>query len=119
MSRVRCLISGACLAGMLVLSSCAASPGTPGWLAGTWKTNPPAFGPITFNADGTAKMNSPRGEDLKLTWTLSGTTLSMTQNGETLPDATLSEIEEGSFTGDRPSRPPVQFTRDADWPGDN
>lgn len=82
-------------------------PGTTEWLVGVWRTDPVENGPIVFADDGTARAH---GSGLKGTWSLSGTTLSMTQNGKELPDATLSNVTKNAFTGTRQTQV-VHFTR--------
>jgi len=82
-------------------------PGTSEWLVGVWRTDPVEKGPIVFADDGTVRAH---GSGLKGTWSLSGTTLSMTQNGKELPDATLSNVTKNAFTGTRQTQA-VHFTR--------
>ena len=86
-----------------LLAACASkpTPGTSEWLVGTWTTYPPTRGPIVFTPDGYAVIKRPEAQNVKLTWSLSGRTLSVTQDGRNLPDATLFDITQDSFRGER------------------
>ncbi|GAG96484.1 unnamed protein product, partial [marine sediment metagenome] len=70
---------------------------------------------MKFNSDGSAANSD---DAARYTWRLSGSVLSMTVDGVDLPDGILSDIEQNSFTGDRPKgnkffgpQPKAQFTR--------
>ena len=86
------------LAGLLTSCTSAPEVGTSDWLVGTWSVTTPGAGDtrITFNSDGTGLMQSNGVQDTIDSWSLSGTTVTLSNDKGTQQMA-ISEMMPNSF----------------------
>ncbi len=86
------------LAGLMTSCTSAPEVGTSDWLVGTWSVTASNAGDtrITFNSDGTGLMQSNGVQDTIDSWSLSGTTVTVSNDKGTQKMA-ISEMMPNSF----------------------